>query len=175
MGTAPARMARRPTGTSEERRDTTQFIKPVDANYSTWEVALASRYPLSLSEMRWPSEPLGTFRAHATARWGIECHAGWRGLIEKFLDELEAAIAAEPPDSRDEYRIVQIKEKFGRLTVYLASVGTPAMKSAIESAAEESTRTCEICGEPGLPAERGGWWAPGCDRREHWRPWNRMD
>jgi hypothetical protein len=151
------------------------LTKPTDGSYSTWEIALASRYPLSLSEMRWPSAPLGTFGARATARWGIECHAGWRRLIEKFLDGLEAAIAAEPPGARDDYRIVQIKEKFGRLTVYLASEGTPAMKAAMESAGEESTRTCEVCGEPGVLAERQGWWAPRRPGHEQWKPWNRMD
>jgi hypothetical protein len=152
-----------------------QFIKPTDGSYSTWEIELANRYPLALSEMRWPSKPLGTFRAEATAHWGIECQAGWRRLIEKFLDELEAAIAAEPPAARDDYRIVQIKEKFGRLTVYLASEGTAAMKSAIEWAGEESIRTCELCGEPGLLAERQGWWAARCQGHEQWKAWSRMD
>jgi len=46
-----------------------------DYDYSTWEVEMALRYPLALSEMRWPSERRGSRRAWAAARWGIECQS----------------------------------------------------------------------------------------------------
>ena len=50
---------------------------------------------------------------------GLDIHAGWRALVERMLARLEAAIAAQPIADRDGFRIVQLKEKFGRLTVYL--------------------------------------------------------
>jgi hypothetical protein len=109
--------------------------------------------------MRSPSPALGTPTATALARWGIECQAGWRGLIEQLLHHLETAIAAEPPERRHDLRIVQMKEKLGRLTVYLAGEGSPVMEAAIKTAAAESVHTCEICAEPGQLAERRGWWA----------------
>ena len=37
---------------------------------------MAMRYPLALSEMRWPSVPLNTFDTRPLARWGIEVQAG---------------------------------------------------------------------------------------------------
>jgi len=150
------------------------LVKPRDGDYSRWERSLVSRYPLALSEMWQPSAPLGTWEASALARWGIECHAGWRRLIEDLLDQLEAAIAEQPARLRPDLRIVQMKEKFGRLTVYLASEGTPAMEAAIEAAGEESVRTCDICSEPGQLAERRGWWAARCPGHENWSPHERL-
>jgi hypothetical protein len=129
-----------------------------DGQYQPWEIEMAARYPLVLSEMRWPSTPLDTFSAEPLARWGIEIHAGWRSIMERLLERLEAAIAAQPPDQRDRFRIVQIKEKFGRLTVYLASEATHEMGAALREAEEASIVTCEICGVPGRLAERNAWW-----------------
>jgi hypothetical protein len=131
---------------------------PPDGDYPSWQVALAERYPLALSEMRSPSPELGTPTATALARWGIECQAGWQPLIERLLHHLEIAIAAESPERRHDLRIVQMKEKLGRLTVYLAGEESPAMDAAIKEAAQHSARTCEICGERGRPA------GPTCNR-----------
>jgi hypothetical protein len=143
-----------------------------DYAYSDWEVRMAERHPLALSEMRWPSHPRGAWGARAVARWGIECWQGWRPIMERLLDRLEAAIGSQPMDRRDRYRIVQIKEKLGVLTVYLASEGTAEMKAAINAAADESVRTCELCGEPGVLAERRAWWAVRCSAHEDWNPWS---
>jgi hypothetical protein len=149
-------------------------VKRVDGDYSSWERSVAGRYPLALAEMRQPSAPLGTPEAMALARWGIECHPGWRCLIEHLLDQLEAAIAEQPEHRRPDLGIVQMKEKFGRLTVYLASEGSPAMKAAIEAAGEQSIRTCEICSEPGQLVERRGWWTARCSGHENWSPHERL-
>jgi hypothetical protein len=143
---------------------------PKDGEYANWEVDLATRYPLALAEMSRPSAPLGSFEAGATARWGIECAAGWRPILVRLLDRLEAAIAAQPAETRDDFRIAQIKEKFGRLTVYLASAGTPAMTAAIGEAGEASLVTCEACGAPGRLAERRLFWSVKCAAHENWTP-----
>lgn len=67
---------------------------PKDGEYANWGIDLATRYPLALAEMSRPSAPLGSFEASATARWGIECAAGWRPILVRLLKRLEAAIAA---------------------------------------------------------------------------------
>ena len=46
---------------------------------------------------------------------------------------------------------------------------TPEMDAAIQAAADESTRTCEVCGAPGELRERNCWWAPRCKEHENWR------
>jgi len=145
---------------------------PPDGQYARWEIDLAVRYPLALSEMRWPSAPLGTMGARALARWGIECKRGWRSVVVALLDRLEREIEAQPLDERDAYRIVQIKEKFGRLTVYLASGATPAMWDAIDDAGEQSIKVCEFCGESGVLAERRFFWSVRCRAHEDWLPWD---
>jgi hypothetical protein len=145
-----------------------------DGQYRNWEIEMVQRFPLILSEMRWPSEPLHTFETEALARWGIEINAGWRSLMERLLARLEAEIQTQPVDQRDRYRVLQIKEKFGRLTVHLAG-STPAMHAALQDAEEESIVTCEVCGDAGVLEERHGWWSPRCKVHETWTPWDKLE
>ncbi len=145
-----------------------------DGQYRNWEIELAARFPLALSEMRWPSKPLNSFDTQPLARWGIEIMTGWRPIMERLLEKLEAEITAQPIEQRDRFRILQIKEKFGRLTVYTAD-STPDMDTAIQAAADESTRICEVCGAPGELMERNFWWAPRCKGHETWRPGERFE
>jgi hypothetical protein len=146
-----------------------------DGQYRAWEVAMTTRYPLALSEMRWPSAPLDTFETEPLARWGVEIHAGWRAIMERLLERLELEITRQPPDQRDGFRIAQIKEKFGRLTVYLAGEATPEMRAAIQEAEEASIVTCEVCGAPGRLGERNAWWAARCEAHEKWTPWDKLE
>ena len=141
---------------------------PKDGDYSHWEAELAARYSLALSEMRWPSHSLDTIEARALARWGLECQAGWRQVLVRLLDKLEAAIRAQPADQRDAFRIVQLKEKFGRLTVYQDRLGTAEMRAAIDEGGEASVVTWEVCGEPGRLAERNVFWSVKCAAHENW-------
>jgi hypothetical protein len=141
---------------------------PKDGEYAHWEAELAARYPLALSEMQRPSRPLNTFGTRAVARWGLEFKTGWRAIVIRLLDKLEAAIQGQPADLRDEFRIVQIKEKFGRLTVYQDRPGTAEMRAAIDEAGEASLVTCEICGEPGRLVERDAYWSVKCADHENW-------
>jgi hypothetical protein len=145
-----------------------------DGQYRNWEIELTARFPLALSEMRWPSTPLRSFDTQPVARWGIDIMAGWRPIMERLLEKLEAEITAQPIHERDRFRVLQIKEKFGRLTVYTAD-STPGMDTAIQAAADESTRTCEVCGAPGELQERNSWWAPRCKEHEMWRPGERFE
>jgi integrase len=85
-----------------------------DGQYRNWELKLAARFPLALSEMRWPSKPLNNFDTQPPARWGIDIMTGWRPIMERLLEQLEAVITAQPIDERDRFRVLQIKEKFGR-------------------------------------------------------------
>jgi hypothetical protein len=58
---------------------TVRLRRPIDGDYAGWDVEMAVRYPLALSEMRWPSKPLHTMEAEPLARWGIDIMTGWRG------------------------------------------------------------------------------------------------
>ena len=91
--------------------------------------------------------------------------------MERLLARLEAVITAQPVDERNRFGILQVKEKFGRLTVYLAD-STPDMDAAVQEASEESIRICEVCGAAGVLEERHAWWSPRCKAHETWTPSN---
>ena len=145
-----------------------------DGQYESWDVAMATRFPLALSEMRWPSVPLHMVETQPLARWGLEINTGWRSIMERLLVRLEAMITTQPVGERDRFRILQVKEKFGRLTVYTAE-STADMDEAIQAAADESTKTCEVCGAPGELKQRDHWWSPRCGEHETWRPHQRFE
>lgn len=115
-------------------------------------VALSPDYDLGFYERRpllyrdFLSEdfrtPLGQF--------GVECGPGWRGILERLSDALEAELAAGRADAC----CAQVKQKFGTLRVYMLGACTPSMRQAITEAEEACSRACERCGRP---ASLEGW------------------
>ncbi|MFC8664047.1 hypothetical protein [Streptomyces sp. NPDC057199] len=80
---------------------------------------------------------------------------GWRPLLERLHEQIRAVFPG--------YRLLDLKEKFGGLRVYVdrpASSGD-ALRTLIASAETEAERTCEFCGAPGRIRTRddqpGGW------------------
>lgn len=67
--------------------------------------------------------------------------AGW----DEILLETDRRLAAVDPD----YRVHQVKEKFGRLRYYCSLDGHPDGYRVIADAELEAARRCERCGEPG--------------------------
>lgn len=65
---------------------------------------------------------------------------GWTPI----LAELHLKLLAKEP----EYRVAQVKEKFGALRVYLTQY-RPDLEDLIEEAGEKSEKICERCGGPG--------------------------
>lgn len=116
---------------------------------------LTQRYPLALADMRTDAPE---------AAWWFECAEGWRPIILELLERLEAEIAAQPAAERDAFRVVQVKEKFGTLRVYLAGQGTERMEAAIHSAEQASSKTCEVCGAPGELRSRNRWMLTRCQK-----------
>ena len=78
--------------------------------------------------------------------FGIETGDGWYALIDRMCAQIEPMI--EPASEDESVYFVQIKEKFGELRAYL-SWQTERMDEFIRQAEAESSRTCEVCGEPG--------------------------
>jgi hypothetical protein len=81
------------------------------------------------------------------ARGGFECGDGWFALI----DRLSSKLVVDP-----NLVVGQLKEKMGLLTIYfnITELASPdieaATDDAYDEAREESKRTCEICGVPGV-------------------------
>ena len=126
---------------------------PAEIDHGDWQSMLALRYPLARSV-------------------GFECFGGWRPILARLLERLEAVSAALPAGTRGDFFISQIKQKFGRLTVHLSKEGTAEMLAAVREAEEASVVTCEVCSTPGRLAERNAWWSVRCSDHE---TWSRLD
>lgn len=69
-------------------------------------------------------------------------------------------------ETGERFEVVQVKEKLGTLRFY-TSHHTDAIDGRIAEAQEESSRTCEVCGQPGIQRETGGWVRAVCETHAH--------
>jgi len=86
--------------------------------------------------------------------WGFDCGDGWYDIIASLSAKLETEIRNLPEGERSSYRAAQVKEKFGGLRFYMTA-GTDEMDVHIRAAESQSFKTCEVCGEPGVPGGKG--------------------
>lgn len=88
--------------------------------------------------------------------------AGWRPFVRPALE----AIVAAGGD------IVQVKEKFGGLRIYVHDGDRDKIDAIVEAAEKQADRTCEKCGKPGKIVNLKGWLKNACedhDTVEKWR------
>jgi len=121
-------------------------------------LALLEKYPVLYREA-WvaPANPASRFACN-----GFEIGDGWFSLV----DRLSARLAKDTA-----IHIVQVKEKYGRLKVYWeGEENAPPdprldaeIEAAIREAADESERTCEVCGRPGISDWRHRWVSVRCE------------
>jgi hypothetical protein len=74
---------------------------------------------------------------------GFEHDDGWFDILWRLCVDLEPLVAGH------EFEVVQVKEKFGGLRFYVNCRRHEAIRQRIGIAADESFRTCEVCGQPG--------------------------
>ena len=87
--------------------------------------------------------------------WLPSVGAGWHRLVVKLIEDLF--------DAGWDGEVFDIKEKFGSLRFYIGPIdGVQPFDPLIRAAEEESAKTCEICGKPGTPREKGGWIKTKC-------------
>ena len=85
----------------------------------------------------------------------IECESGWYDLIEELHNKL---LTIDP-----NYRIDQIKEKFGLLRYYFTTENSyDEMNKIVDEYEAYSGQVCEFCGDPGKLANFGGWFKTSC-------------
>lgn len=88
----------------------------------------------------------------------LDCGQGWWSLIRDLDRDLKEIY----PD----YRVGQVKEKFGGLRFYIDAVPEPvfdALQARIREAEAAASRTCEECGHPGAGRVRRGWYRTLCN------------
>lgn len=95
----------------------------------------------------------------------IEIGDGWHSIFETLCEELTRLGGI---------KILQVKEKFAALTVYIAPCPIETLK-AVDAAYKLSLKTCEFCGVPGTQVS-DGWIKTLCEPcHKKWldgyRPW----
>jgi hypothetical protein len=120
----------------------------------------------------WTDSLRATFPIARTT--SFSCFGGWKPIVVRLLERLSLVVQELPSDERRAFKVVEIRQKFGTLTVYLSGGPTPAMWAAIGEASEASMVTCEVCGAPGALADRHGWTSVRCEAHENWSRFDRM-
>lgn len=77
--------------------------------------------------------------------WLDHVGVGWRPILQ----QLHLDVVALEPD----YKVSQVKEKFGGLRAYLA-YQNPQIAALVTAAEAQSMQTCEDCGAPGTLRQR---------------------
>lgn len=95
---------------------------------------------------------------HTCMCWGFDIGDGWFRIVD---DLCAALMIIAKREGVEPLVATQVKEKFGGLRFYVQRA-TDAMHEAINNAENESYRTCEECGKPGVIRE-GGWVLVRCD------------
>lgn len=76
----------------------------------------------------------------------FSCGKGWYKIIFNALDKfLELYPQPEESEKWLNFRVQQIKEKYGGLRIY-TSISTPEIEKIIRDAEDEAWKTCEYCG-----------------------------
>lgn len=89
---------------------------------------------------------------------------GWNDLCIRTFRKIADAYSRYNADW-SQFTLLQIKEKFGGLRIYLGGMESGLYEdvdSIVSNAEDESFSICEKCGKPGKPRE-GGWIKTLCD------------
>lgn len=136
--------------------------------------ALCERFPFLIPSNRWSGKRIseaadgvyGLDSPEETPELDYEyteldaMPGGWRKAFgEQLCEELKAELVRA--DVLDDYRVVQIKEKFGTLRWY-DNGNTDAGYKIISKYEALSARTCICCGKPATRISTG-WISPYCD------------
>jgi hypothetical protein len=102
---------------------------------------------------------------HTLMPFGFQCGDGWVNILWRLCVDLEPMVTELQAETGDRFEVVQVKEKLGTLRFYV-SHHTDSIDQRIVEAQKESSRTCEICGQPGKQREADGWVETVCGEHE---------
>lgn len=103
----------------------------------------------------------------------VSVGVGWHSLIEDLCFGLEKLCKLETQNNDNLPYINDMKEKYGSLSISVYGVLLDddigeKMWKLIDECEELSSRTCEECGRPGNPTQRG-WIKTLCEEHNHER------
>ncbi len=92
--------------------------------------------------------------------FGFEVGKGWRDIIVSYLPRLSKTVK----ENNLNYRILQVKEKFGSLSIYSDGYYDQT-DFIIDQIEEDCSKNCEKCGNPGT-FKADGWYRVTCSECE---------
>lgn len=94
--------------------------------------------------------------------FGFECGPGWSNI----LDDVFAKISTAQKENFLDFKIVQVKEKFGGLRIYYrCSDGRiDIVDQIISEAVKLASKTCEQCGSESELKSYEGWFTTKCEK-----------
>lgn len=93
--------------------------------------------------------------------WGFSVCDGWFDLIWNLSEAIQRELNKGDLRLREDFRVVQVKEKFGGLRFYYEG-GNKVISKFIQEAEGESYKLCESCGKPG-EIQKTAWIVTLCD------------
>jgi len=87
--------------------------------------------------------------------FSFSCDDGWYDLIDIALLKIKKA------DTTKEFRILQIKEKYGMLCLY-GNRENKKIQDIVSKAEDVSLKICEICGKDACLCVKGMWYKTLC-------------
>jgi hypothetical protein len=98
--------------------------------------------------------------------FGFQCGDGWYNILWRLCVDMEPMVTELEKETGKRFEVVQVKETLGTLRFYV-SHHSDAINERIVEAQEESSRTCEVCGQQGKQRETGGGVRAACDTHAH--------
>lgn len=90
---------------------------------------------------------------------GIECGSGWNSIIDDACRLIKCRIEIK---SLSDTKIIQIKEKFGKLRIYIINPDD-YINGVKDMASHMSSKTCDQCGSIGYSRTINRWITTVCD------------
>ena len=120
---------------------------------------LIEKYPFLICKNRWTGEPIDGYE-DVTELEALP--VGWKKAFgEQLCEEIQNELNKMDPVLASDYRILQIKEKYGSLCWY-CNWDTDEISKIIRKYEKLSERTCVKCGAPATKISLG-WISPWCD------------
>lgn len=123
---------------------------------------LCGKYPFLIPRYDWSGEIIEDY--DYTSTYLDDMPDGWRKAFgEMMCEEIKQELVR--CNYLNEYRILQIKEKYGELRWY--DNGTPIdckVPEIIDNYSMLSQNICIICGKPDVPIINSGWISPYCKK-----------
>ena len=147
---------------SEALRKTYEIL---GSNYTEKQLdnwILCGKYPFLIPRYDWSGEIVKDY--DYTSTYLDDIPVGWKiAFGEMMCEEIKQELVR--CNYLNEYRILQIKEKYGGLRWY--DNGTPIgckVQEIIDKYSVLSENICIICGKPDVPLTNNGWLSPFCKK-----------